>query len=395
MATVYKRPNSPYYLADFLGADGRRIRRSTKQKRKGPAMAVAAGWEATERKRSYDLQEAQGDIAALVAKAGSLAAQRRLTVDAAREILLEIYRQANAEEWPAQSVRQWLDGWAEGKAKTVSTSAAARYRLSIRGCLEALGKRADIPLELLRTDDVAMVRDKLAETGVCAATVNYKLQDLKAAIRKACVDGLVSRDVAAGVEYLPAVDSRRRGPFGLEEVQALMEVASDDWRGAILLATHTGLRLSNVSSLDWSNVDFTAGEIVVQLVKQRLGRDELTCIPMSPALEAWLRERMVPSGNGPVFPELWGSRPGNLSYRFTNIMERAAVPKTVTDRGGRELHRSFHSLRHTFVTLLAAKDVPAEIRRKLAGHKSESVHEIYTHADTLRLRAAIAALPDL
>jgi integrase len=62
--------------------------------------------------------------------------------------------------------------------------------------------------------------------------------------------------------------------------------------------------------------------------------------------------------------------------------------------GGIEARRSFHCLRHSFTSWLAEADVPSDVRRKLTGHKSIGVHDLYTHHDE-SLRRAIKELPDL
>jgi site-specific recombinase XerD len=57
--------------------------------------------------------------------------------------------------------------------------------------------------------------------------------------------------------------------------------------------------------------------------------------------------------------------------------------------------RSFHSQRHTFVSDLANSTFNPEIRRKLTGHKTASVHNPYTHFERETLRAAVHAIPSL
>ena len=57
--------------------------------------------------------------------------------------------------------------------------------------------------------------------------------------------------------------------------------------------------------------------------------------------------------------------------------------------------KSFHSLRHSFASALANAGVSPELRMRLSGHKSETVHQRYTHVQLEPLKAAIAALPSL
>ena len=53
--------------------------------------------------------------------------------------------------------------------------------------------------------------------------------------------------------------------------------------------------------------------------------------------------------------------------------------------------RSFHSLRHSFISALANSGVSSELRRKLSGHASEEMHAVYTHHELETIRNAVNA----
>jgi integrase len=55
--------------------------------------------------------------------------------------------------------------------------------------------------------------------------------------------------------------------------------------------------------------------------------------------------------------------------------------------------KTFHALRHGFISQLANAGVAPDIRQKLAGHASAVVHGIYTHHEIETLRGAIEKLP--
>jgi integrase len=70
--------------------------------------------------------------------------------------------------------------------------------------------------------------------------------------------------------------------------------------------------------------------------------------------------------------------------------------RAVTNPDGRKFaERWFHSLRHTLFSDLANSTSHPEIRRKLTGHKTASVHDLYTHFERETLRAAVHAIPSL
>jgi len=49
----------------------------------------------------------------------------------------------------------------------------------------------------------------------------------------------------------------------------------------------------------------------------------------------------------------------------------------------------FHSLRHTYISALAAADIPAEPRMKLSGHAALKSHAVCTHTETQQLANAL------
>jgi site-specific recombinase XerD len=82
------------------------------------------------------------------------------------------------------------------------------------------------------------------------------------------------------------------------------------------------------------------------------------------------------------------------SRQFHPLMNEAGVDRRkITNSAGRSFAKlSSHFLRHTFVSDLANSGSNPEIRRKLTGHKTASVHDLYTHFERETLRAAVHAI---
>ena len=78
-----------------------------------------------------------------------------------------------------------------------------------------------------------------------------------------------------------------------------------------------------------------------------------------------------------------GTGKSGLSILFKRIMAAAGIdPGVARERTGAAGRRvsgfSFHSLRHSFVSALVARDAPAEIRQQLTGH-SDGGHASKIH----------------
>jgi integrase len=152
-----------------------------------------------------------------------------------------------------------------------------------------------------------------------------------------------------------------------------------------------------VANLCWESVDLDAG--LLRIETQKTGR--LVVLPMQPGFASWLSQRQRGIGKAPVFPALAGKRiggAGGLSVQFRHIVAAAGITGRVVTREGKGRttnSKTFHALRHSFISQLANAGVPPEIRQKLAGHASLSAHQIYTHHEIEALRCAIEKLPRL
>ena len=177
----------------------------------------------------------------------------------------------------------------------------------------------------------------------------------------------------------------------------LVDSAKDDWKTLILLAYYTGARLSDCCRMTWADTDLAAKTLTYTQSKT----GEKVTVPLHSGLLAHLED--VASTDKPevfIMPHMAGLKPGGrhgLSEGFKRIMRKAGVESgTVKCAGVRQLsQRSFHALRHSFTSALANKGVAPELRMKLTGHKTESIHRAYTHHEIEQLRAAVDKIPSL
>jgi Site-specific recombinase XerD len=153
------------------------------------------------------------------------------------------------------------------------------------------------------------------------------------------------------------------------------------------------MRLGDAVSLRWENVNFADGVLGYHASKTKSDIE----IPMHPALQRHL-ESIAGDTIGEISPTLARKKvPGRsgLSHQFMQIMRSAGIDADQI-RGHKSRlfsKRSFHSLRHTFVSQMANAGVAPELRQKLAGHSSGGSHRKYTHLELQTLRAAIEELP--
>ena len=144
----------------------------------------------------------------------------------------------------------------------------------------------------------------------------------------------------------------------------------------------TGCRISEMTSLNWKDIDFTNGSVIVR----GKGAKERLCILGAPALNALRRLRqeadaLVPGGGGPDMPaflNLRGRRmsPRDAERRMKIWLVAADLPPDLSP----------HKLRHSFATHLL--DAGADLRsvQEMLGHSSLATTQIYTHVSIERLK---------
>lgn len=385
MASAHKKTGSPYWYAFYRGADGRRVSKAT-------GLLIAETSRAKAQKVADELER-------LAAKAR----QGKLTADRARDCVSEIFEIVSGQALRFYSVESWLADWLENKAASKSKATMSSYRVAVSGFLAHLGTRAGINIELLTSHDFSTYRDALVRSKKSPQTANSYVKMLRIPFNLARKQGLIASNPAEAVDSLPS-DAAERDTFTAEQVSRIIETAKSegltDWVGVTLFGFYTGQRLSDIANLRWENVELAASQPHVRLTQRKTRRGVV--IPLSADLAAWLLDR--PGNDDPrafLFPTLAGRGTGGdygLSARFSGIMEKAGFTEQLArgKKGGRKLAAlSFHSLRHTFNSIMANEGIAAEIRQKLTGHASEEVHRRYTHHELGTLQKAVNVLPSL
>lgn len=417
MASIKKRNGSEIWQAQFYVTDQEtgeiiQVRKSTKQRSKRKAMLAAVEMERAARGTMESGSDKAQKAKALLADAVAEIERETFTPATARKLVADLLAIATGEEMPAYTVETWIEEWLRRKKRDKASKATmARYKGHLDGFLDWLGDaRRKRPLESVTTAMVRSWRESLQDGGRAGKTVLGYTKDLGAVYRAAIREGLTNYNPAAALETVATDDSLDRKPFTGAEVAALLGAApSQEWRGLILVAAFTGLRLGDASRLAWDAVDLEAKRITLIPSKTKRKKREVR-IPIQEDLLTYLLAAPVAEDDpsAPVFPALSktsiGARSG-LSQTFNKIMAKAGVDRGKPSRtvaegenkgaGRITYERGFHSLRHTFTSWPRNAGVSEEDRMALTGHTTRESHAIYSHHDEAALRDAVAKLPGL
>jgi integrase len=318
-----------------------------------------------------------------------------LTEARTRELLSEILQDINGEGLRVFSVADWFEHFVKGKRKSQSDRTAAIHAQTTREFIEFLGTRARLNIAAITSRDIAEFRDARHSLGLAPATVNLGVSMLSAAFNAAWKQGHVSVNPCAAVE--PLKDRpQRKGVFTPEQVSALVQSAQGDMRGLILVAFYSGQRLNDCANLRWRDVDLVSEIKTIRVSVRKTGREIVSVI--HPALEDYLLSLPTArTDDEHLFPTLAQRATSLISDEFRRLMEAAHIEQRVIReraKSGRSVNAlSFHSLRHSFASILANAGVTEEKRMALTGHVTRDMHQRYTHHELEALRDAIAVLP--
>jgi integrase len=384
MACIIKRPDSKSWIACFTDINGRRLKRSTK------VLAI-------ERERLKALK---------IAEQYEEAARKKRTAAQVRRVIADLHSKITGEDLPFQSFRVYLAGWLAEKQGETAPATRTFYSSNAEKFLTFLGDRADKDISEITKKDILDFRRMETARGLAPKTINHSIKFLRMVFNRAWTDDIISDTPAKGVNTLKKSREKARRPFSQDEIRAVLRVADDEWRSMVLFGVFTGQRLGDIACLTWGNVDLQAQE--VRLVTRKRGLS--VKIPIAGPLAKHIATlSLCKNASSPVHPRaaeivrLQG-KTGGLSNQFAKILAKAGLrekqPHTKTHGLGRGLGSnketlSFHSLRHTAVSMMKAAGIPEATAMEIVGHESVEMSRLYTHVGDAELRRASESFPDI
>jgi integrase len=378
MAIVVRdsRNRSPFWYACYTTADGRRLKKSTKETNQAKAKLIAEALQSAE----------------------NMAAERTLTAVRTRKLLSEVLQRVSGERLHVFTMREWFEQFTKKKRKSKSQKTALRYDQMMNEFVTFLGPRADLNIAAIAEKEILDFRDHHEAKGLASGTLNLDITVLSAAFNAALKQGHVSVNPCAGIDPLKDKTTHKK-TFTPEQVSALLSAAEGDWRGVILVGFYSGMRLNDACNLRWRDIDLVSPIKTITYEPRKTG--EAVTVAIHPTLEDYLLS--LPASDEEdvfLFPSLAQRKNvSSLSKAFRKIMQQAQIAQSVMrerkEKGRSVYSHSFHSLRHSFSTILANNNVSEEVRMRLTGHTTRDVHQKYTHHDLEVFQAAIGVLPRL
>ena len=249
---------------------------------------------------------------------------------------------------------------------------------------------------------------------VCASTYNARICVLREIFHVLAAKAGLVDDPWEGVR-LHADDCHSRRELTLDEIERLMKAATkagEEWKRLFTIGIYTGLRLGDCCCLAWNSVNLERGVIQLIPTKTRMhAHGQPVTIPIHPQLKAELSTPISESTStrstcstrlpsifvNPMLADYYKNSKWRISHGLELIFKAAHIETSVKIEGRRTRtpEATFHSLRHTFVSLAANAGVPLPVVQSIVGHSSTAMTRHYYHENEEMLRQAVAAIPSL
>ena len=219
-----------------------------------------------------------------------------------------------------------------------------------------------------------------AKKGASNATINRELAALKRMFNLGARQTPPKVDI---VPYIPMLkeNNTRKGFFEHKEFNSLKKALPEYLQGFATFAYRVGWRVSEISSLKWSQVDLSQGIVRLEVgeTKNNEGRT------------IYLDEELKEVFN--VQSELRKERKTLIPYVFTNKdgtdkvknFRKTWMSSCKKAKLGKRL---FHDFRRTAVRNMVRAGVPERVAMMVSGHKTRSVFERYNIVSDADLKLA-------
>lgn len=320
MASLYTRPNSPFWFLKRKGPNGRWIANSTGLRSES------------------EIETAQAKV---------LCAEACLAETGRSETFFDT-------GWG------WVEGWIETRWSNARTTTRNRNRwkhiehwLTLNGISHPSMVEFRHGCELVHWREGRKARHRTCGRNTALQDAKLLGQVMSVAVQRGMAKANPIRKL--GIAKSPSAERRE---ISDEEVKRCLEglKIEPEWmRLAFLIALHTGCRLRE-TVLEMKLVDFERGTITFPTPKG--GRKRAFTRPLPRELEAELK----PLKRRKTSHEL----PNHASRSFSRFFKRCKVHGV-----------TFHNLRVSYVTRLHRAGVPLSAAMRLVNHSSEIVHEVY------------------
>lgn len=235
-------------------------------------------------------------------------------------------------------------------------------------------------LKDIRPMDVKRLQRKMSKAGRKPQTIKH-VGELLNRISNFAVNNEICEGLSRRVEH-PKFDNKTTEDLTPEQLKKLLEICkketiNPDVARLVRLCACTGMRRSEMLRLEWRDIDFDRGWIMIRDPKGGPSQR----IPLNASAAEVLAEQPKYDNSELIFPNpQTGEQRVDLRRTLRKIKKSAELPKEF---------RILHGLRHVFASALASSgEVDMYTLQKMLTHKSPQMTQRYAHLRDETLKRA-------
>lgn len=267
---------------------------------------------------------------------------------------------------------------------------------------------AFLPLFRVKSINLQECYNKMSKNGFSSSKIKKMNKLLYQFFKYAINEGYLNRNPAENI-IIPKLDSEKVVKeetieyFSEEEIKKLKQaIKNTDIELIVLTALGTGLRQGELLALRYSDIDYDKKQLKINRTVKKVyvfdkdnkktqqtlflepkTKNSKRVVDIPDNLFNMLKcdnnsDNLIFNDNGKVLEAR------KLFRKWNKILKDNNLP-----------HKKFHSLRHTYATLLLTKGVDLLTVSKLLGHSSIQITEIYTHVIPALKVTAVNKLNDI
>jgi len=207
---------------------------------------------------------------------------------------------------------------------------------------------------------------------------------VRQALRKAVKDGIIPKNPGLEADSIKRQETDKIF-LSIDEIQKLADIkprtdTEKEIRRAFLFACYTGLRVSDLMTITWGDIEQTP----LQIIKRQKKTKVKVYIPLSNLAWAIINDGSIHNYASLIFPTLEVIK-HNRNHYLAKWASRSGINKPI----------GWHTARHTFAVNSLESGADIYTVSKLLGHTDISTTQIYAKATDKMKREAVNALPEI
>ncbi len=250
----------------------------------------------------------------------------------------------------------------------------------------------------ITTERIKEYITKRKAEGAANGTINRELGCLKRMFRLAYRQ---TPPKVARIPHIPMLEEHnvRSGFFEHEDFLALRGALPDYAKVPATLAYYSGMRMGEVFSLKWSQMNFTEGKLFLRAQDTKTDTPRVLYLTgdLYRVLAAWKCRCEEQWPSCPWICHRGGIQLQSLKHSWRQACERVGLGKMVEDeQKGRKVWMGMipHDFRRTAIRNMVRAVIPEKVAMAISGHTTRSVFDRYNIVNEADLKAAAGRLTE-